>query len=72
VESVEDLAERGNIQPNWNEINSKAIRALHGLTPWLIPTTLRMMLDGGYALVDASNAGKFVIGLWRARKPEAA
>jgi len=72
VEAVEDLAERGNIAPNWNEINSKAIRALHGLTPWLIPSTLRMMLDGGYALIDASNAGKFVVGLWRARKPEAA
>lgn len=72
VETLENLATRGDILPNWDAINTRAVRAVHGLTPWLIPKTLRMLLDGGYSLVDAAKAGKFVIGLWRARKPEAA
>jgi len=69
IETLEDLAKQGNLLPNWEILDNKIIKSIHGLVPWLIPPVLRMLTDGGYALLDGARAGAFLIGHWQARKP---
>ncbi len=69
VETLEDLAERGNILRNWEILDNTIIQGIHGIVPWLIPPVLRILTDGGYALLDGVRAGAFLIGHWQARKP---
>jgi hypothetical protein len=37
---------------------------------WLVARSLRMMTDGGLAVSRGAWAGAFIIGHWRARKPQ--
>jgi ubiquinone/menaquinone biosynthesis C-methylase UbiE len=69
VETCQDMAQTGNILRNWELLDGHVIRAVHGLLPFLIPPTLRMLTDGGMALSKAAKAGVFVVGQWLARKP---
>jgi cyclopropane fatty-acyl-phospholipid synthase-like methyltransferase len=68
VERCQDMAEASNILRNWELLDGHVIRAVHGLLPFLIPPTLRLLTDGGMALSRAARAGVFVIGQWCARK----
>jgi ubiquinone/menaquinone biosynthesis C-methylase UbiE len=64
----QDMAEHGQILRNWELLDGHVIRAVHGLVPWLIPPTLRMLTDGGMVLSRAAKADVFVLGQWCARK----
>jgi cyclopropane fatty-acyl-phospholipid synthase-like methyltransferase len=70
VEVLEDVSIHGNILRNWEMVDTLAVRGIRGLLPWLIPPTLRMMTDGGLAVSRGARAGAFIIGHWRARKPQ--
>lgn len=69
VSRCQNMAEHGNIFRNWELLDGHVIRALHGWLPWLIPSTLRLLTDGGMVLSKAARAGVFIIGQWCARKP---
>lgn len=69
VQLLEDVAPKYKILRNFELIDTLTVRTLHGLLPWLIPPTLRMLTDGGLALVKAAKVGAFVMGHWIARKP---
>ncbi len=69
VKRCQNMAEQGNILRNWELLDGHVIRAVHGLVPWLIPPTLRMLTDGGMVLSKAAKAGVFLLGQWCARKP---
>jgi sterol 24-C-methyltransferase len=69
VEVLDDLADHGNILRNWELLDNKIVQGIHDLVPWLIPPVLRMLTDGGYALLDGVKAGAFIIGHWRTSKP---
>ncbi len=69
VQRCQNMAEHGNILRNWELLDGHVIRALHGWLPWLIPSTLRLLTDGGMVLAKAAREGVFVIGQWCARKP---
>lgn len=70
VEQLEDVSQRGNILRNWELVDSKIVQGLRRFLPWLIPPTERLLADGGTAISKAARVGAFVIGAWRARKPE--
>ncbi|MBM4068627.1 MAG: methyltransferase domain-containing protein [Planctomycetes bacterium] len=68
VSRCQNMAEHGNIFRNWELLDGHVIRALHGWLPWLIPSTLRLLTDGGMVLSKAARAGVFIIGQWCAQK----
>jgi cyclopropane fatty-acyl-phospholipid synthase-like methyltransferase len=69
VQRCQNMAEQGDILRNWELVDGHVVRALHGWLPWLIPTDVRLLTDGGMALSRAARAGVFVLGQWCARKP---
>ncbi|BAZ11753.1 cyclopropane-fatty-acyl-phospholipid synthase family protein [Calothrix sp. NIES-4071] len=69
VEVVENIENHGNILRNWELMDTRIAQNIRGLIPWLLPSTLKMLTKGGYALLDGVKSGTFMIGHWRARKP---
>lgn len=68
VEALDNLGDRGNILRNWELLENKIVKTLHNQLPWILPPVLRMLMDGGYALLEGAKAGAFIIGHWRAHK----
>lgn len=69
VETIQDMAKVGNILRNWELLDNKIVQNIRGFLPWLIPPVLRMLTDGGYALLEGSRSGAFTIGHWQSYKP---
>ena len=69
VEELVDLSEQGEVLPNWRVLDNKILQGIRDFVPALMPATLRMLADGGYAILEGVKAGAFVLGWWRARKP---
>ena len=72
VETLEDVADKGDILRNWELVNRKTVQAVRSFLPFLIPPVQKLLIDSGVALCEAAKVGAFLIGHWRARKPEAA
>lgn len=68
IDVVEDLAQRGDVTPNFAIVGGRAAADLAADVP-LAPLA-RMMAEGGLALSEAYRAGAFLMGWWLARKPE--
>jgi len=62
------LGDFGDIEPNWQLLDRKLVRALRQYLPAVLPSTMKMLIDGGHALLEGVRAGAFVISRWRARK----
>lgn len=70
VQLLEDVAPKTKLGRNWELVDTLTVRTIRGLVPWLIPPTMRMLIDGGLALGKAARVGAFVIGHWIAHKPQ--
>lgn len=68
VDVVCDTAEMGGVLRNWEVLDSKILQNTRGFVLRLLPSNLRMMAQGGFALLDGTRQGAFQIGYWRARK----
>ena len=68
-ETVEDLAERGNVQRNWEPLGLEAWPRLAAAVDGGPPEALPAWRAGAQALAEAAGSGAFVIGFWRARRP---
>jgi len=71
-EVVEDLAQIGDVQPNWNGLGPAAWPRLANAAHEAGPAALRTFARGSRTLAEAAACGAFILGHWRARKPEAA
>jgi sterol 24-C-methyltransferase len=68
-EVVEDLAERGDVQRNWEPLGLDAWPRLAAAVDGGPPEALPAWRAGAQALAEAAGSGAFVIGFWRARRP---
>ena len=68
-EVVEDLAERGDVQRNWEPLGDEAWPRLAAVVRGGPPEALRAWRTGAEALAAAAGSGAFVIGIWRAHRP---
>ncbi|MFN4261484.1 MAG: SAM-dependent methyltransferase [Gemmataceae bacterium] len=69
VERVENAASRGNILRNWEQMDRRSAHFVRRYLPFLLPRTLRMLIDGGVSLCRAAKVGAFILGIWQGRKP---
>ncbi|WP_445632761.1 hypothetical protein NSTC745_04319 [Nostoc sp. DSM 114161] len=69
VEVAENIENHGNILRNWELMDTTIAQNIRGLIPWLLPSTLKMLTKGGYALLDGVKSGTFILGRWQAHKP---
>jgi sterol 24-C-methyltransferase len=68
-EVVEDLATHGHVERNWESLGEGAWPRLVRASRDAAPTAPRTFAAGAQALADAADAGAFLLGHWRARKP---
>jgi sterol 24-C-methyltransferase len=68
-EVVEDLATRGHVGRNWESLGESAWPRLVRASRDAPPTASRTFAAGAQALAAAADAGAFLLGHWRARKP---
>lgn len=65
VVDVHDLADEGDLEPNWREMEE----FMAAVSPADTTPLLDFMERAGTALCEAARNGSFVIGAWEARKP---
>jgi SAM-dependent methyltransferase len=69
VELLEDLSDLGDMRPNWAANGTSAWPRLVHAARAAPPGALRTFAAGARTLAEAADAGAFMVGHWRARKP---
>jgi SAM-dependent methyltransferase len=69
VAAVGDLADLGDVRPNWDALDTSAWPRLMRAAREAPPGAFRTFTAGARTLAEAAAGGAFLIGYWRARKP---
>lgn len=62
------LGDDGDVLPNWKLLDSGITRGIHRHVARLIPPLFRMLVGGGYALLDGVKSGAFLLARTVAQK----
>ncbi len=68
VNILEDASVRGSVSVHFANRDQELIAAIRDVGD-MVSLTLRMEMEGGIALGEAYHAGAFIVGHWRAYKP---
>lgn len=69
VKTIENATELGNVLRNWEIINNHVFKYINGILLKIMPPNIRLLINGGNALLAGAKAGVFMMGYWYAYKP---